>query len=67
MPSLQAVSAPCRQSWQPHALSIASGLFTATYAIAGGSRDVLIANVLILTAGAVIPLCRDVQSNGAAR
>lgn len=67
MPSFPEVSVPCRHGWQQHALSIASGLFTATYAIAGGSRDVLIANVLILTAGAVIPLCRDVQSKGAAR
>lgn len=67
MPSHPAVSVPCRQSWQQHGLSIASGLFTATYAIAGGSRDALIANVLIVTAGAVMPLCRDVQSQGAAR
>lgn len=67
MPSLQMVSVPCRQSWQQHSLSIASGLFTATYAIAGGSRDVLIANVLILTAGAVIPLFCDFRVGGAAR
>lgn len=67
MPSLQMASVLCSQSWQQHALSIASGLFTATYAIAGGSREVLIANVLILTAGAVIPLCRDFQVGGAVR
>lgn len=55
------------ETWQQHALTITSGIATAVYACAGGSRDVLITNALILTAGALISLLRDLESEGAAR
>lgn len=43
-------------AWQLHAMNVASGLGTVVYALAGGSREVLVVNVLIITAGALVPL-----------
>jgi len=42
--------------WQSHALNLIAGLGTVIYAFAGGSREVLVASVLILCAGASVPL-----------
>ena len=42
--------------WQSHALNLIAGLGTVIYAFAGGSREVLVASVLILCAGACVPL-----------
>ncbi|MDE2417750.1 MAG: hypothetical protein KGN32_08085 [Burkholderiales bacterium] len=43
-------------AWQLHAMNVASGFGTVVYAVAGGSRDVLVVNVLIVTTGALVPL-----------
>lgn len=42
--------------WQSHALSLFAGLATVIYALVGGSRDVLVASVLIVCAGTCVPL-----------
>ncbi|WP_066704919.1 hypothetical protein [Curvibacter delicatus] len=42
--------------WQSHALNVIACLGTVIYALAGGSREVLVASVLILLAGACVPL-----------
>jgi hypothetical protein len=42
--------------WQSHALNVLAGLGTVIFALLGGSRDVLVASVLILCAGACVPL-----------
>lgn len=52
------------QPWQLHALSTASGVATVLYAWAGGSREALVANVLILTAGSCVPLLHHFESEG---
>lgn len=43
-------------AWQLHAMNVASGLGTVAYALAGGSREVLVVNVVIVSAGALVPL-----------
>jgi hypothetical protein len=52
--------------WQSHALNVIACLGTVIYALAGGSRDVLVASVLILCAGACVPLITD-ERQGAQR
>ena len=43
--------------WQSHALNVIACLGTVIYALAGGSREVLVvSSVLILLAGACVPL-----------
>lgn len=68
LPTLVPITSPVRvETWQQHALTITSGIATAVYALAGGSREVLITNALILTSGAVISLLRDLEFEGVAQ
>lgn len=57
-------AAPRHSPWQSHALNLTAGLATVTFAMAGGSREVLVASVLILCAGACVPLLAGAQQGG---